>query len=184
MASGLAAPLQIDVSSQGVLVGQSFGGMVSVVDRHGTVSNLVEGDPLDGVAWRPGGNVLFTHTDGESLDEQGVAEAELRIRRRDGSIHTIADLRAFEEANNPDSINSYGFQGLDPECAASLPPDAGLLPYTGILDSHPYALAVHGRSTYVRGGRGERDPRCRPRRQHPRGHGAPAATARRHSRDR
>ena len=31
-------------------------------------------------------------------------------------------------------------QGLSPECAAQLPPDEGLLPYTGIKDSHPYAV--------------------------------------------
>lgn len=149
LASGLAAPLQIDVSSQGVLVGQSFSGAISVVDRHGMVGDLLQGEALDGVAWRPGGNVLFTHTDFESLDEHGVGEAELRIRRRDGSVDTIADLREFEETNNPDAHNVYGFQGLDPDCVASLPPDAGLRPYNGILDSHPYALATHGTSTYI-----------------------------------
>ena len=149
LASGLAGPLQIDVSARGVLVGQSFSGALSVVDRHGAVSDLLQGEALDGVAWRPGGSALFTHADFDALDDQGVADTSLRIRRPDGSVHTIADLRAYEEANNPDAGNVYGFQGLDADCLASLPPDAGLAPYNGILDSHPYAIATHGSTTYI-----------------------------------
>ena len=149
LASGLAAPLQIDVSQRGVLVGQSFSGTLSVVDRHGAVSDLIQGEALDGVAWRPGGGALFTHANFDSLDAQGVAETSLRIRRPNGSVHTIADLRAYEEAHNPDAGSVYGLQGLDADCLALLPPDAGVPPYTGILDSHPYAIATHGSTTYI-----------------------------------
>jgi hypothetical protein len=149
LASGLAGPLQIDVSRQGVLVGQSFAGLLSVVDRQGTVTTLLGGQAIDGVAWRPGGSTLFTYSDFDSLDEQGVADTELRIRRPNGSVHTLADLRAHEKAENPDGGQTYGFQGLDADCLALLPPDQGVTPYNGILDSHPYALATHGTTTYI-----------------------------------
>ena len=149
LASGLAGPLQIDVSQRGVLVGQSFAGVLSVVDRHGTVSNLLEGEALDGVAWQPGGGALYTHADFDAADDQGVAESSLRLLRPNGSVRQIADLRAYEEANNPDAGNSYGLQDADPECLAGLPPIEGVLPYTGLLDSHPYAIATHGSTSYI-----------------------------------
>ena len=149
LASGLAAPLQIDVSQKGVLVGQSFGGTLSVVDRHGTVSNLLEGIPVDGVAWRPGGGALFSYSDFDSPDDKGVADTSLRLLRPNGSVRIVADLRAYEEQHNPDGKNHYGLQDADPDCLASLPPIEGVLPYTGLLDSHVYALATRGSTTYV-----------------------------------
>ena len=114
LASGLAGPLQIDVSQRGVLVGQSFSGALSVVDRHGTVTDLLQGEALDGVAWRPGGGALFTHANFDSLDDQGVADTSLRLLRPNGSVRVIADLRAYEEANNPDGGNALRLPGCRP----------------------------------------------------------------------
>jgi hypothetical protein len=145
----LIGPLQIAVSARGVLVGQSFGGTLSVVGHDGSVSNLLEGQALDGVAWQPGGGALFTYTDFAAADSQNVAQSELRMLDGHGAVHTVADLRAYEEANNPDAHNAYGFRNLDPKCEASLPPNAGLTPYNGLLDSHPYAIATIGSTAYV-----------------------------------
>ncbi len=149
LVGGLAGPLQLDVFWGQVLVGQSFSGTISTVDHQGRVRDLAHDTGVDGVARGPRWSVLFTHTDFDRADAQGVAESELRRRNHDGSISIVADLRAYEEAHNPDAANTYGFQGLTPDCLASLPPEPSLPPNRGSLDSHPYALAVSRGTTYV-----------------------------------
>jgi len=146
---GLAGPLQFEVGPKGkILVGQSFSGTVSEVDRTGNVTDLFNDPGVDGVARGPWGSVLYTHTEGIGPDAppDAIPVGELRLRTAKGEVTTIASTRDFEEARNPDSKNSYGFSGLSDECAANFPPDAGILPYTGIVDSHPYAI------TPVKGG--------------------------------
>lgn len=143
---GLAGPLQIDVGRGNVLVGQSFSGVISTVSTRpptvGAVTDLPIEPGVDGVAWGPGGSVLFTRTDFDT----GSAE----LRSFNGrTTRTVADLGAFETAYNPDQVNTYGFQGLSDECLASLPPDPSFPPYQGLLDSHPYAIAVTGQGTLV-----------------------------------
>jgi hypothetical protein len=132
---GLAGPLQFEVGHDGkVLVGQSFSGTVSTVDRNGTVTDLFNDPGVDGVSKGAFGTVIYTHTDGET----GVVE--LRLHTPWGP-KTIASTIDHETRKNPDAHQSYGLQGLSPECAAQIPADApGLVPYTGIVESHPYAV--------------------------------------------
>ena len=132
---GLAGPLQFEVGDNGhVLVAQSFSGTVSAVNRKGEIKDLFNDPGVDGVAAGPWGSVLYTHT-----DQEGGA-AELRLRTKEGRTRTLADLHAYEVRKNPDRNQSYGLQGLTTDCAALLPPDQGILPYQGGIDSHPYAL--------------------------------------------
>lgn len=132
---GLAGPLQFEVGDHGrVLVAQSFSGTAPVVNRKGEIKDLFNDPGIDGIAAGPWGSILYTHTD----QEAGIAE--LRLHTREGNTRTLADLHAYEVKKNPDQHQTYGFQGLTPECAAQLPPDQGILPYTGAIDSHPYAL--------------------------------------------
>lgn len=47
---------------------------------------------------------------------------------RDGGLAlstVLADTLAYEQENNPDQVNSYGFQGLSAECAALVPAEIG-----------------------------------------------------------
>jgi hypothetical protein len=132
---GLAGPLQFEVSWHGrVLVGQSFAGIVTKIDRDGARTDLFTDPGVDGVARGRFGSVIYTHTDFET----GVID--LRVRTPSGDTKIIADLIGHERAKNPDGRQRYGLRGLTPECAAQLPPDAGVLPYHGIVDSHPYAV--------------------------------------------
>jgi hypothetical protein len=132
---GLAGPLQFEVSPSGkVLVGQSFAGIVSTVDRDGTLTDLFNDPGVDGVSFGAWGTVIYTHTDFDT----GVID--LRLRTKSGTTKILADLIGHETTKNPDQRNGYGLQGLSDECAAQLPADAGILPYKGIVDSHPYAV--------------------------------------------
>ncbi len=135
IAQGLAGPLQFEVSDSGkILVGQSFAGTVTKIDPDGTRTDLFGGVSVDGVSAGAFGTVIYTN----SNPDEGFAE--LKVRTPSGATKTIADIHAYEASHNPDQHQSYGLQGLTPECAAQLPPDAGLLPYQGLVDSHPYAV--------------------------------------------
>lgn len=138
LASGLAGPLQFEVSHRGdVLVAQSFSGAISSISRKGQVNELFSSPGADGVAAGPFGSVIYTNT---AMPDDGPPVAQLMIRTRSGHVRVLADLQAYEAANNPDGNQHYGLMGLSPDCAAMLPPDQGLLPYQGIVESHPYAV--------------------------------------------
>lgn len=141
---GLIGPLQFEVSPSGkVLVGQSFSGTVSLIDRNGAITDLFNDPGVDGVSQGKFGSVIYTHTDFDT----GVID--LRMRTAHGETKIIADLIGHETTRNPDQSQVYGLQGLTDECAAGLPPDEGILPYTGIIDSHPYAIAPTTFGWYV-----------------------------------
>jgi hypothetical protein len=143
LVDGLAGPLQFEVKWGKVLVGQSFSGTVSWVNRDGSLTDLFNDPGVDGVSVGPHASVIYTHTDLET----GVVD--LRMRTHSGETKMLGDLLYHETTENPDQAQSYGFQGLTDECAALLPPDAGILPYTGILDSHPYAVSPARNGWYV-----------------------------------
>lgn len=138
IAQGLAGPLQFEVSPNGIYVGQSFAGVLTKVRPNGTTSNLVAspGNGITGVATR-GYDVVFTW---RSNDEANPASA-LKRRFANGTVRTIANLYAFEKRTNPDARNEYGFRNLSAACAAQVPPEIGGLPYQGLIDSNPYAVA-------------------------------------------
>lgn len=137
----LAGPLQLDVSPQGrVFVSQSFAGLLSRI-QNGKARTVV-GEPgieIAGVAVR---RRTIAYTTTTSDDNGALVSARLRVLDRDsGRTTTLANLKRYEARHNPDAHRRYGILGLDESCASQLPPDAGLLPYEGIVESHPYAVA-------------------------------------------
>lgn len=145
VASGLAGPLQLDVTSHGkILVGQSFASLLSVVGKDGTVTDLTH-DPVsvEGVA---AGRRSVAYTTRTGLGVEPLV-AELKVWHPDGTTDTVADIAAWEAANNPDAVNEYGFQGLDASCLAQVP--AEFQPYSGQVDAHPYALLPTRGGWYV-----------------------------------
>jgi hypothetical protein len=73
--------------------------------------------------------------------EEGNPYARLVRIASDGRARPLADLMAFEKAENPDGGVRYGFEGLTAECAAQVPDYAGGGGYNGIVESNPYAVA-------------------------------------------
>ena len=68
---------------------------------------------------------------------------------RSGKVRTIADLAGYERANNPDGGQHYGFGAeVSDQCLKDWPafPPAR---YKRLVDSHPYATAVDGRTLYI-----------------------------------
>lgn len=135
VASGLAGPLQLDVGHRGqIYTGQSFAGLLTRIGRNGNQVTLTsEPASVSGVASRRW-SVAYTVRG----DDPANPLAQLKLRRANGQIRIVADLAAYEAAHNPDAGNRYGFRGLSADCLAQLPPD--FQPYTGQVDSNPYAL--------------------------------------------
>lgn len=139
--SGLAGPLQLAVGSDGTIyVSQSFAGKLTAVGKKGT-TDLVStpGADIAGVAAEGRGTLTFTTT---VFSETGPS-AQVKRVLPDGRVRVLADVGTYEATVNPDQINTYGFQGLSPECAAQIPAEVpGAEPYSGIVDSHPYSVAI------------------------------------------
>lgn len=142
IAEGLVTPLQLDIHNGKIYVAQSFMGVISRVKADGSLKNLVMekgGAAIGGVS---ASKKKIAYTINDDGDEQNPKQrSALKIRRADGTTRKVADLQKFEETRNPDQVNSYGFQGLDAECAAQVPEEVGGAPYSGISDTNPYALA-------------------------------------------
>lgn len=170
LAEGLVSPLRAAVAADGTAyVTQNFAGILSRV-RPGRSPRTVftvrqPGAEVGAVSVR-GRWLTFATTPAEEMPPDverrltspyraaarapGAPSAKVRIMRTDrtpGTGRVLADVGAFEAARNPDGSSTYGFRGLDEECAGMLPPF--LLPYAGDTYSHPYATTRVGRRTYL-----------------------------------
>ena len=146
IADGLLTPLSLAVDTRGrALVSQNFLGELLRITPDGTRTTIATapGDELGAVSTR--GRTTYWATTGQ---DPTAPSAKLFAQRGTGEPRQIADLRAFEEANNPDASATYGFQGLPAECAAQFPPDFPATS-TGVVDSHPYATYASGSKVYV-----------------------------------
>lgn len=146
IARGLFAPLSLAVTPNGtVWVSQNFSGLLVRI-RPG-------GEPRVVYANRKGAEVgavsvhrrvvTFALT-GAGGDER---KTHLMERSRQGEISRVANLSRYETNQNPDGEQEYAFADADEECVAEMP--RRFRPYTGIVDSHPYATARLGDTRYV-----------------------------------
>jgi hypothetical protein len=71
----------------------------------------------------------------------------VEIQYRNGT-HVHADTLAYEQANNPDSVNTYGI-AHPTACQSDLLAPLGGANYTGLIDSHAYSLAAWGHKWLV-----------------------------------
>jgi hypothetical protein len=149
VATGLAGPLQLAVARNGtIFVAQDFAAILTRIARDGGRTDLASnpGGEIAGVDVGKRGAVYYTTT---NQDAQGNTIASALNVLKHGTSSQVADLFAFESANNPDQVNTYGFESIPDACAAQLPPEVGPPSYTGIVDSHPYSVAVSGRHIYI-----------------------------------
>ncbi|MDZ5663044.1 ScyD/ScyE family protein [Nocardioides sp. S-58] len=143
VAKKLVTPLSMVVAGDGTAyVSQNFAGLLTAVvpGKKPQVVFAAEKGTEVGALSEAGGTVRFATTKGKAT--------KLWSMRPGSRPSKVADLWKHERTKNPDGDQAYGFVGLDPACAAQVPPDVPAT-YTGILESHPYGSTVHRGTTYV-----------------------------------
>ena len=146
IADGLFTPLSLAIDDHGrALVSQNFLGELLRITPDGQKTTIATapGEELGAVSTR--GKTIYWGTTGQ---DPAAPSAKLYSQRKNGTPREIADLRAFEEANNPDQDTTYGFRDLPQSCADQFPAD-NPASYTGMVDSHPYASYAGRNKLYV-----------------------------------
>lgn len=140
---GLVTPLSLAVTPKGtVYVSQNFAG--SLVKRApGKKAKVVYTAKKPartevGAVSVKGGVVTFATT-------RGATGKVWTLKK--GDVKELASTSAYESSANPDGETVYGFADAPEECLAQLP--EFLHPYTGIVETHPYASTKIGTTTYV-----------------------------------
>lgn len=105
-----------------------------------------EGNDVAGLAFsRDGRTIAYT----TSLADH--SKTTLEVRGPYGSRQSV-NLAAYEKAVNPDKSTHYGVDHPS-QCVknelAKLGTDAPPVNYTGEVDSHPYAVAAYGKSSWI-----------------------------------
>lgn len=137
----LAAPFSLAVEGHRLLVADGGTGTVGQLQPDGSIASIVEGVPgLAGLATRGSWMAYGSSVEDGGAEPPVITESGLNIRDpRSGARYV--DLRAYEDANNPDAGNAYGV--TDPtSCAAGTA-------YTGLYDSHVYGVAAWHRGWLV-----------------------------------
>lgn len=147
--TGLVTPLSLAVADDGtVYVAQNFAGMLTKASP-GEEAEVIHTDEAGrevGAVSVEDGTVTFATT---ALG--GPQDARVWTLDAGGDPTMLANLFRFEKRNNPDGKRRYGILGLDRSCKSKFTKrNRWLLPYKGIIESHPYASNVDGNGvTYV-----------------------------------
>jgi hypothetical protein len=140
IAEGLVTPLGLAVGSDGTFyVAEAFIGQITTIGKKGTRSSFTVDGSTAGVDAKGKGTLVYTVT-GFPETEEEPPDTFLYRTNPSGKAKLLASPSAYEEEVNPDAGNTYGFLDLDEACAEQLPPF--LLPYSGIIESNPYAVAI------------------------------------------
>ena len=148
------APFQLAVNKGDVYVADGATATVSRVRANGTLSTVATGFPGGDVAG------VDLNDDGTSLaftsSKTGASPFEIIASRltikTDGQPDVVADLHAYEEANNPDGNVTYGLGPNASQCAkdfiAQVMGPEGVR-YKGVVDSHAYSVASLGHGAWA-----------------------------------
>ncbi len=147
LTSAVGAPFNLDLRHGKVLVADGGPGLIGVLKADGTVRTVVGEVPgASGVAAaRHGRQLAYTTTEG---GEGGIIASGLVVAGP-GGRHVMADTLAHEKANNPDGSVHYGVTNPSP-CVTEEFSNAGFpVSYRGLIDSHAYSVAAHGKGWIV-----------------------------------
>lgn len=141
------APFQVAVNRGEVYVADGATSTVSKL-TNGSLTTLAKGPtPGDvaGLAVVGGGKAIaYTTTD------YTTGKATLTIENRD-TADVVVDLSAYEKSKNPDGGVTYGLGPGASQCAKDAVEKltGGPATYTGIVESHPYAVASLGKGAWA-----------------------------------
>ncbi|WP_243056873.1 ScyD/ScyE family protein [Nocardioides sp. SR21] len=150
---GLVSVLSTAVAADGtVYASQNFMSTITKVAPGGETTDIYadEGQREVGALSVAGDVLTFATTQQEGQP----ADARIYTLTPDGeglAQDEIANTWAFEKAKNPDGKTKYGVFGLSKSCKKQMPKPMRkfVLPHGGIKESHPYATATSGDTTYV-----------------------------------
>jgi hypothetical protein len=147
--TALATPFNLAFTRHGVLVADGTQNLVGKLAASGSITPIATNQPgASGVGvGRDGRTMAFTTTVTDPATFENSASG-LNVWGVRGQ-RTFIDTLAYETANNPDSVNSYGVTNpsqcvTDALTAAHFP-----VSYTGQVDSHAYSVAAYGRGWVV-----------------------------------
>jgi len=127
-------PFNIAVDDGGVYVADGFTSTISRIRSTGLETKATGPDPGDvaGLAFnRSGDTMAYTTTSYEN------GTSTLTIKH--GDTTEVVDLSAFESNRNPDKRNEYGINNAS-QCVKDALGE--FAEYTGIVESHPYAVTA------------------------------------------
>lgn len=137
----VVAPLQFTVTPRGaVLVADAVKGTITRIGRKTPLVTAPPGTEIAGIdVDRSGKTIAYTTT---AFGPQGeFGKATLTIKRP-GRKPIVADLSGFEAKHNPDANVRYGVDNPS-ECVVEAFKKIGApVSYTGVNESHPYAVAA------------------------------------------
>ncbi|MET4637111.1 ScyD/ScyE family protein [Mycetocola sp. 2940] len=150
LADGMMAPLSLDVQPNGTAwITQNFPGVLTKVTAKGEQVDVLtgNGDEISAVTTR-GNTVYYAQVSADATHSRSVL---MSVTEGSAPVQ-VADLRAHEDQENPDAVNTYGFVDLPESCASQFEPAAEpfLQPtYAGAIDTHPYASLATKDGIYV-----------------------------------
>ncbi len=144
LSSDVIAPFNLSVDRHGVFVADGFAVQVSRLTDAGLVpvANPTTAEDVAGVDLNDYGRIAWTET---NFTE---ATASLEVRGPKG-YSISADLRRIEDVRNPDRKVEYGINGAGPCVRKAFEGLGAPAEYTGIIDSHPYAVAAWADGAWV-----------------------------------
>jgi hypothetical protein len=146
LSSAFVGPLQFAVDGSKVYVADSFTSTLSLIGQSAPIAtgpNPNKGGDLAGVGVDPATHaVAYTSSNGDH------SNTRLTILQP-GQKPVVANLAAFEKTHNPDAANHYGTTSHN-SCVTNALKKAGIpVAYTGMLDSHPYAVTPIGGGSWA-----------------------------------
>jgi hypothetical protein len=144
LSTDVFAPFNTFVDATGIYIADGGANVVSRLSFDGsTQTPLVTDAPgVSGVA-KKHKRLAYTTTVTNEETFENTASA-LNIKSPTGTLR--ADTLAYENAHNPDQVNTYGFAHPTPCQVEGLGPQAQ---YTGQIDSHAYSVAAWGNKWIV-----------------------------------
>jgi hypothetical protein len=142
LSSAFVAPLQFAVSpTSDILVADSATSTVSQIGKStpiGSGPSAKVGGDVGGVAIDPKSRAIaYTSSNGNH------SIARLTILAA-GHQPVVADLANFEKTQNPDKVNTYGTTTRNSCTVPAFKKIGAPVSNTGLVDSHPYAVAALG----------------------------------------
>jgi hypothetical protein len=97
--------------------------------------------------------VVYASTDyvGNPGEPGPVNEAGLSRVTPNQKTSFLFSSNDYEVVNNPDAVNEYGFLDLGAACLDQIPPETAPPPYDGIVETHPYSVAILPDGGYLLG---------------------------------